>query len=249
MVSGKYSALAGAISREQTIANISANLANINTTGYKSSLLSFESVLQGAQQSDNTRGIDFSRIKNSFTDFTPGAMRPTERPLDMAISGDGFFKLMGSDGLLYTRRGDFTMDAGGLLTTSNGLSVLDAQGAQIYIPDIDGGKVAVGDNGMIYILDRLDNREEVAQLAVVNITDKLKLKREKDTTFSLGNDTAAVSSDNYRVIQGHLELSNVNMTSEMAKMIDSHRIFETYHKVLKSFATISEQQDELGTVA
>ncbi|MBW2659585.1 MAG: flagellar hook basal-body protein [Deltaproteobacteria bacterium] len=141
------------------------------------------------------------------------------------------------------------MDAGGLLTTSNGLSVLDAQGAQIYIPDIDGGKVAVGDNGMIYILDRLDNREEVAQLAVVNITDKLKLKREKDTTFSLGNDTAAVSSDNYRVIQGHLELSNVNMTSEMAKMIDSHRIFETYHKVLKSFATISEQQDELGTVA
>jgi len=67
--------------------------------------------------------------------------------------------------------------------------------------------------------------------------------------FSLENDADAVNSERYRVIQGNLELSNVNMTSEMAKLIDSHRIFETYHKVLKSYSTISEQQDELGTVA
>jgi flagellar basal-body rod protein FlgF/flagellar basal-body rod protein FlgG len=249
MVSGKYSALAGAISREQTIANISANLANVNTTGYKSSFISFESILRGKQQSAGIEGIELSRVKQSFSDFSPGPMQPADGPLNMAINGDGFFRLAGPEGTLYTRRGDFTMDAYGLLTSSSGLPVLDTQGAQINIPDIDGGKIAVGDDGMIYILDRQDNREEVARLAIVDISNKQKLKREKDTNFSLENDADAVNSERYRVIQGNLELSNVNMTSEMAKLIDSHRIFETYHKVLKSYSTISEQQDELGTVA
>ena len=249
MVSGKYSALAGAISREQSIAHISANLANINTNGYKKSLVSFESVLQGEQQSNEARSIDFSRIKNSFTDFSPGAMRQTEDPLDIAINGDGFFKLRGPNGVLYTRRGDFAMNGDGLLTTSNGLPVLDERGAQINIPDIDGGKIAIGDDGMIYILDREDNRDEVAKLAIVDIIDKSLLRREKDTTFSLLNSSTEVNGEDYRVIQGNLELSNVNMSSEMTKLIDSHRTFEMYHKVLKSYSTITEHQDELGTVA
>ncbi len=249
MVSGKYSALAGAISREQTIANISANLANINTTGYKNSLVSFESVLRGKQQANEAGGINYNRIKNSFSDFSPGAIRQTEDPLDMAINGDGFFKLRGPNGVLYTRRGDFAMNGDGLLTTSNGLPVLDERGAEIFIPDIDGGKIAIGDDGMIYMLDREDNSEEVAKLAIVDIRDKLKLKREQDTTFSLQNGAAETNSENYRVIQGNLELSNVNMSAEMAKLIDSHRIFETYHKVLKSYSAITEQQEELGTVA
>ncbi len=249
MVSGKYSALAGAVSREQSIANISANLANINTNGYKRSLVSFESVLRSRQQSNEAGGINFSRIKNSFSDFSPGAMRQTDDPLDMAITGDGFFKLRGQNGVLYTRRGDFAMNGDGLLTTSNGLPVLDERGAQINIPDIDGGKIAIGDDGMIYILDREGNRDEVAKLAVVDIADKHNLRREKDTTFSLQGGSSEVNSGDYRVIQGNLELSNVNMSSEMAKLIQSHRTFETYHKVLKSYSTISEQQDELGTVA
>lgn len=141
------------------------------------------------------------------------------------------------------------MNGDGLLTTSNGLPVLDERGAQINIPDIDGGKIAIGDDGMIYILDREDNRDEVAKLAIVDIIDKSQLRREKDTTFSLLNGSTEVNSEDYRVIQGNLELSNVNMSSEMTKLIDSHRTFETYHKVLKSYSTITEHQDELGTVA
>ena len=249
MVSGKYSALAGAISREQSIANISANLANINTNGYKRSRVSFESILRSEQQSNENSGINFSRIKDSFSDFSPGAMKQTGDPFDMAINGDGFFKLRGPNGVLYTRRGDFAMNGNGLLTTSSGLPVLDERGAEINIPDIDGGKIAIGDDGMIYILDREDNRDEVAKLAIVDIMNKLNLKREKDTTFSLQNGAAEVNSENYRVIQGNLELSNVNMSSEMANLINSHRTFEIYHKVLKSYSTINEKQDELGTLA
>jgi len=124
MVSGKYSALAGAISREQSIANISANLANINTSGYKKSMVSFESILRGEQQTNEGKGINYNRIRNNFTDFSPGAIRQTEDPLDLAIQGNGFFRVQGPGGVHYTRRGDFAINQDGLLTTSNDLPVL-----------------------------------------------------------------------------------------------------------------------------
>ncbi len=248
MVSGKYSALAGAISREQSIANISANLANINTSGYKKSMVSFESILRGEQQTNEGKGINYNRIRNNFADFSPGAMRQTEDPLDIAIQGSGFFKLQGPSGVHYTRRGDFAINQDGLLTTNGGFPVLDEAGSEISIPDTDTSKVAIGDDGTIYLLGPEASREEVARIAVVDIEDKLTLKRETDTTFSLENGGTEIESETYRVIQGNLELSNVNMAAEMAKMIDSHRIFETYHKVLKSFSTLSEQEQELGTV-
>ena len=95
MGSGKYSALAGAISREQTIANITNNLANLSTSGYKKSNVSFETVLKGEQQATKAKGINYNRVRNNFTDFTPGAVRQTDDPLDMVIHGEGFFKLTG----------------------------------------------------------------------------------------------------------------------------------------------------------
>ncbi len=248
MVSGKYAALTGAISREQAIANLSNNLANISTSGYKKSNTSFESVLNKETQINAAKGINYDRVRTNFTDFSPGALRSTEDPLDLAIQGDGFFKVQGPNGILYTKRGDFEINEVGQLTTSNGLPVLDDGNSPITIPDTETSKIAVGDDGTIYLLDQDANREEVARVAVVEIEDKSQLKRETDTTFSLENGVTDRESESSRVIQGHLELSNVNMAAEMARMIDSNRTFETYHKVLKSYSTISEQQQELGTL-
>ncbi len=249
MVSGKYSALAGAISREQAIANLSNNLANISTTGYKKSNVSFESVLSGATQTNSAKGINYDRIGKNYTDFSPGPINTTDNPLDLAIQGDGFFKVQGPSGLLYTKRGDLAINAEGQLTTSNGLPVLDDGNALITIPDSDTQKMVVDDDGIIYTVDPNGNPSEVAQLGIVDITDKLKLKPESDTTFSLEIGALEVPSESFRVIQGGLEVSNVNMTEGMTQMIDNYRTFETYHKVLKSYQTISEQQDELGTLA
>jgi flagellar basal-body rod protein FlgF len=248
MVSGKYSVLAGAIAREQAIASVANNLANINTSGYKKSQVSFEALLQGQKQTENGKGINYTRVKQNFTDFEAGAMRQTDNPLDLAIHGKGFFKVLGQDGMRYTRRGDFVINSQGYLTTSNGLPVLDEGNAQVSIPLSGGSKVAVGDDGTVYLLDPDGGRTEVARLAVVDIEDRTKLKREADTTFSLSTPGGEIPAEDSRVIQGSLELSNVNMAEEMALMIDNMRTFETYHKVLKSYSTISEQQEELGTL-
>ncbi|MFT5698014.1 MAG: flagellar basal-body rod protein FlgF [Desulforhopalus sp.] len=248
MVSGKYSALSGAITREQTIANISNNLANISTTGYKKANVSFESVLDGETQATKAKGINYNRVNQNFTDFSPGALRQTDDPLDVTIHGEGFFKVQGENGILYTKRGDLAINGEGILTTSNGLPVLDDAGGQITIPDTESRVVAFSDNGGIYTLGEQGARTQVGQLGLVNINDTSKLKRESDTTFSLDDPTQEIPDEDSRIIQGTLELSNVNMASEMAKMIDSYRTFETYHKVLKSYSTIGEQQTELGTL-
>ena len=248
MVSGKYSALSGAIAREQTIANVSNNLANINTTGYKKSAVNFESILKGEKQATEAKGINYSRIRENFNDFSAGAVRQTDDPLDLVIHGEGFLKLQGPNGVLYTKRGDLNIDGEGLLTTSNGLPVLDDAGGQITIADTDTSVVAFSEEGKIYTLGEQGARTEVGQLGLVNIADPAKLKKESDTTFSLADATLESPDEESRIIQGSLELSNVNMASEMAKMIDSYRIFETYHKVLKSYSTIGEQQNELGTL-
>lgn len=251
MISGKYSALAGAISREQSIANTSNNLANINTTGYKKSLLSFEAILNGTKQAKEAKGINYTRIRDNYTDFSPGAIRQTDNPLNLVIHGEGFFKVQGPDNIQYTRRGDFDVTPEGLLTTSEGLPVLDEGNGPITIPsifDTDYNKVAVGDDGTIFVLDEADARQEIAKLGIVEIPDKMELQREQDTMFSLKEGVIPVPSENHRVIQGSLELSNVNMAAEMTQMIDGYRTFETYHKVLKSYSTISEMEEELGTL-
>jgi flagellar basal-body rod protein FlgF/flagellar basal-body rod protein FlgG len=248
MVSGKYSALSGAIAREQAIANVTNNLANISTSGYKKSQVSFASLLRGEQQTKEAKGINFSRVRQNFTDFSSGPLRQTEDPLNFAIQGEAFFKVQGPEGLLYTKRGDFMINAAGLLTTSSGLPVVDGGNGQISIPDTDTSAIAVSDDGTISVLGPQGARAEVAKMAVVEIADKKQLKRQNDTTFSLEPGGTETASETARVIQGSLELANVDMASELTQMIDGFRTFETYHKVLKSYSTIGETQDELGSL-
>ena len=248
MVSGKYSALSGAVAREQSMANIAANLANVNTAGYKKANVSFESLLQGAKQTKEANGINYSRIKGNFTEFSPGPMIETGNSLDMAIHGDGFFKVQGPNGVLYTRRGDFVLDQTGNLQTSNGMAVLDSSNGPITIPDTTINQISVSSLGEISTMGRDGSRSVIGSIGVVTINDTSKLKREADTTFSLQADGQETVTTEPTLVIGNLETSNVNMTEEMTMMIDSLRTFETYHKVLKSYSDLGQKQDELGSL-
>ena len=249
MVSGKYSALAGAVAREQAISNISANLANVNTSGYRRTSVSFESLLRGEMQVNQAKGINYSRVNRNVTDFEQGAMRQTENPFHAAINGPGFFKIEGPNGPLYTRRGDFVVNQEGLLLTSSGRPVLDDAGGRITIPDTDTGQqVVIAEDGTISLVSSDGTEAETGRLAIVDVNETNLLKREAETGFSLEPGGVEVAVEDPIVSQGFLELSNVNMAAEMTRMIDSSRLFETYHKVLESYSTLGQQQDELGTV-
>jgi len=250
MTSGKYSALSGAIARDQAIAHLSANLANISTTGYKRRSLSFEAMLRGEQQRTQAKGINYNRVKTVVTDFSPGPLKHTENPFDVAIHGEGFFKVQGANGPLYTRRGDFVTDEAGILRTSNGMMVLDDGGGPITIPNADTSQVIIGESGIVAVLNADGGVDEVGQLAVVGIDNPQNLRQEENTMYSLGEGAAEKPVETpFRLVQGSLEIANVNMTEEMTRLIDNFRAYENYHKVIESYKAISEQEDALGTLS
>lgn len=248
MVSGKYSALAGAISREQRLANIATNLANVNTVGYKKNSVTFESILKGEQQTAKAKGINYSRIRNNFTDFSEGPLKETANPLDVAIHGEGFFKIQAGAEIRYTRRGDFHVDSDGTLLAGNNMPVLDGANALITIPQTDISHISVNSLGEISILSLDGGRNIVGKLGVFTIEDTKFLKREPDTLFSLEEGGVEVPIEEPSLAVGNLETSNVNMTEEMALMIESTRTFESYQKVIQAYSKLGQKQDELGTI-
>jgi flagellar basal-body rod protein FlgF len=243
MVSGKYSALSGAIAMEQNMANISNNLANVNTTGFKKDQMSFEAILRGAQQIQNAKGINYTRVNRNGTDFSEGPIRVTDNPLDLAIDGEGFFKVSNGNEVFFTRQGSFSLDESGKLITPSGYSLLDDGNQPVQLNGTAGQLITIDEDGYITI-----NGGQEGKVQVFTVDDPTKLKKSANTLFQLGEGGVDRPLQDARIIQGSLEYSNVNIMEEMAKMIETHRKYEAYHKVLKSYQTLSEKQDELGTV-
>ncbi len=243
MVSGKYSALAGAIAREQAMANTTNNMANVNTVGFKRDLVSFESLLRDAKQNGDATGINYTRIGETTTDFTPGPMRVTGNAFDLAINGKGFFKVSKDAETYYTRQGDFTIGVNGMLQTADGFALLGDGGNPISLPGNGGEHVSISGNGEIVV-----GNSSAGRIGLFAIDDTSKLKKSGNGLFKLDDSGTASPSSDSLIMQGSLELSNVNSIEEMAHMIDGMRKFETYHKVLKSYSDLDQKQTELGTL-
>ncbi len=249
MVSGKYSALSGAITREQSIANTSANLANVTTPGYKKTRMSFESILRGEVQVNDAKGINYNRVRGNYIDFSQGPLQETHDPFDVAINGDGFFKVRSEEGDLLTRNGSFIVDSSGRLLTESGMAVLSNGGGEITIPDADISRIEIDKEGLIYTIDPEGESTEVAQLAIVDVEDRSALENVRDTAYAIPQGVVDFPAEKFDLSQGYLEISNVNMTEEMAKMLNDRRLFETYHNVIESFSKMNEKLDELGTLS
>ncbi len=223
MVSGKYSSLSGAVAREQAMSQLTNSLANVNSTGFKKERISFESLLKGSKQTTDAKGINYSRIRKIGIDFSQGPLRETGRSLDVAISGDGFFKVRRGNETLYTRNGNFFADENGMLKTAQGFNVLNETNQPIQIPDIEGKKLHIDESGSI----ALNTTPSGEKIQVFSITDNEKLTKAGDTMFRL--ERGAVSRP-------------------LVTMIDTQRKYDANLKVLKSYSTLSEKQNQLGTV-
>jgi len=244
MVSGKYSALSGAVAREQAMGNLASNLANVNTTGFKRDRISFAAILRGSEQTSETRGINYARIRKIGTDFNQGGLQPTGRPLDVAIDGPGFFKVQKNNQIFYTRVGHLMLDANGLVKTEDGLNVLGAGDAPITIDTSAGKDIVIAESGDISVNGVLAD----GKLQVFAIDDPDKLTKAGHSINTLEAGAADQPLENYRVLQGNLEGSNVNMMEEMAAMIATQRSFEAHSKVIESYSKLGERLDELGSI-
>lgn len=240
MQTSMYNALFGALTQEHRLANTANNLANVNTTGYKRETLAFRDVFVrfGQDMLDPIAAINEksllpvpdemaqTRIALSNIDFGQGSVRETGNPLDAALSGEGFFKVRTLEGDFYTRNGNFRLTPDGELVTGQGFPVLVDGGPVNLEP---GARVVIGPGGDIQA-----NGEPVGNFDLVTFDNPQVLEKLGQNMFRIrpGMQVNEIPADNVTVNQGYLEAANVEVVKEMVNMIDAHRTFEAYQKVM-----------------
>lgn len=236
MIKGIYTAGRSLDHRMKNIDVISNNLANLGTTGYK-------------------REVPFTEILNQYGDVSvrkvtsqeQGDVLQTSNPLDLAISGNGFFTIKGEDGQLeLTRDGRFKLSDEGFLVNSNGQKVI-GQNGEISIEESLLEKdptINITKSGEIKIGERT-----IDSLLIVNVENSEDLIRGGGSNFLL-NDTEykAAEEGTFQVSQGFLEESNTNPILEMESMISINKEYETAQKVIAALDTSLGQANEIGKV-
>ena len=234
---------------QQTRMNvISNNLANVNTTGFKRDRAVFEDMLYqnvkqaGGQTDANSQaptGLMLGtgvRIVATEKLHSQGNMVTTQNPLDLAISGDGYFQIAKGDGsLAYTRDGGFKISATGQLVTSSGALLQPA----ITIPNT-ASSVTIGRDGTVSIELAAGGSQVLGQIQIARFVNPSGLQSlgqnlMKDTPASgapqvLAPGVAGAGS----LMQGTLEASNVNVVEEMVNMIETQRAYEINSKAISA---------------
>ncbi len=204
----------GGLRQTRKLEATSNHLANTDTVGFKKDVVSF----------DDTFKAKFN------TDFTQGHVRPTGNDLDVALTDEGFFKVNTPNGVRYTRDGNFTLNNTGLLVNKNGEAIQGKNGNIL----IDGEKVEINKAGEVRVNGLL-----VDSLDIVTFDDLNNLEKQEAGKFIYkGNAGDEKQPLNISVKQKALEASNVKVVEEMVKMIDHHRMYETFQKMMQTFDEI-----------
>ena len=203
------------------------NIANVNTAGFRRAV----PVMRGFQmlfadeisrspgrvtQPVTGGGAD---LEATYSDLRPGVLRPTGRPLDVALEGAGFFVVESPTGFQYTRAGHFQLNGRGEVVTPDGHAVLGQSGPIV----VDGTQVQITDDGSV-IVDGI----AVDRLQVVEFPDPQQLLRVGHTRFRAPGAVEAQRVDATETIVhgGHLENANLNLVEELVYMIAAQRGYE-----------------------
>ncbi|HHZ88533.1 MAG TPA: flagellar basal-body rod protein FlgF [Chromatiaceae bacterium] len=207
------------------------NLANANTTGFRSDETQFRSL---SVFGPGHPARAYALAERPAINFQGGPIQSTGRDLDIALEGEGWISVQSPDGSeAYTRAGDLRLDSGGVLVTGTGLPVL-GNGGPIAIPPAD--KIQIGKDGTITI------RPEGQPAATLAVIDRIKLVKPDlaemikgvDGSMRLQSGEPAIADASVRVSSGQLEGSNVNPVEAMTKMIELGRLFEMQIKMMKT---------------
>ncbi|HIE56235.1 MAG TPA: flagellar basal-body rod protein FlgG [Chromatiaceae bacterium] len=237
----------GLEAQQTRMANISNNLANASTTGFKRSRAVFSDLLYqnlaqvGAQSSQDTQlpsGLNLGTgVRTVATEklFTQGNIVQTGNALDVAIQGRGFLQVLMPDGsLAYTRDGTIQMDSQGQLVTSMGYPIEPG----VTIP-ANAQSITIGSDGTVSVVIAGDSAPtQVGNLQLADFINPTGLQAIGDNLFlesgSSGSPQTGTPGLNGigTLIQGSLESSNVNTVEELVKMIETQRAYEMNSKAI-----------------
>ncbi len=217
------------LAHSRRLNQITNNLANVDTAGYKKEDITFWEMLY----STDNQGPRVGKALHDVTDMQPGVVKETGNTLDFALgAADGFFKIQTPAGVRYTRAGQFTTNNEGQLTTPNGDLVLGDGGPLL----INGNNISVADDGNITVDGQL-----AGVLTVVTFADLRDLEKQGQNLFALTGAGQEEETQDPGVKQGFLEKSNVSTMKELTAMVDLNRAYETQQRVIRSIDDMDDK--------
>ena len=244
-----FSTAATGMSAQQMMVDVTANnLANINTTGFKKSQVDFQDLLYSKMRESGTEvasgiktpgGMEIGsgvRAGSTVKIFSGGELVNTTRPLDIAITGDGFLQVSMPDGSIrYTRDGALQVNANGELVTAMGYSIEPA----ISIPT-NAASIDIGKDGSVNVLDESGAQTVVGTIQLAKFINPSGLSSEGDNLLSeteaSGTPMTGTAGENgFGSIQnGFLEKANVQMVTELVNLITAQRAYEVNSRAIKA---------------
>ncbi len=256
-----YIASSGMSAQETNVEVISNNIANMRTTGYKRQRAEFQDLLyQQIRRSGSTTseqgtivpvGIEIgSGVKTAATPrvMSQGTATPTEKELDVAVRGEGFFIVQMPDGrTAYTRDGSFERSADGELVNVDGYTIQPG----ITIPD-GATSVSISPDGTVEaFLGNASAPTQIGQLQLARFVNKAGLASAGNNLFletgssgpaQIGTPNADGVGD---LLQGYLEASNVNSVTEIADLIAAQRAYEMNARVISGADEMMQATSQL----
>lgn len=249
MLKSLYSGASGMTAQQMNLDNIANNLANVNTTAFKKTNLEFQDLIyqsiraagaQTGQESQTPTELQIGsgvKVAASSKSFAQGRLTETDNPLDVAINGEGFFRISLDDGsVAYSRDGHFKISSEGTIVTNDGYPIEP----QITVPE-DTESIMIGENGVVSVLLSGNTvPEEVGQLELSKFMNKGGLKSIGQNLYrATGASGEAVDGTPFstgfgKLIQGYVEGSNVDLVQEMIGMIQTQRAYELGSKAIST---------------
>lgn len=253
MVRALYTAYTGMMNQQARLDVITNNLANASTVGCKkegSTSQAFDSVYT-QKIKDGSEGYIDRRIGKetlgvmigeTYTDYSQGSFKVTGNTFDLGLEGSGFFNIefaskSGTTSTRYTRDGSFSVNNEGMVVTEDGDYLL-GQNGRIQIPT--GAEVVVDELGNVYADEQL-----VDTIKITDFEDYGYLSKSGENLYT-AVDGATEKNADCKVRQGYLEMSNINVISEMVEMITISRAYESNQKAIQTIDSSLEKSVNLG---
>ena len=244
-----WAAKTGLDAQNTRMAVISNNLANTNTTGFKSGRAAFQDLMYqnirqvGAQSTQNTQyatGLTLGtgvRVVATEKDYSQGSVLQTNNSLDMSVNGRGFLQITMPDGTIaYTRDGAFSLDNQGNIVTASGYPLQPA----INVP-AGAQSVTIGNDGIVTVKSASNAKgTQVGQIQLADFVNEQGLQPIGNNLLvesaASGAPQVGTASTNGlgSLQQGALETSNVNSVSELVSMIECQRSYEMNSKAIQA---------------
>ncbi|MDI3412269.1 flagellar basal body rod protein FlgG [Bacillus sonorensis] len=258
MLRSLYSGISGMKNFQTKLDVVANNISNVNTSGFKKSRVTFKDIvsqqLSGASASTANRGSVNgmqvglgSTVGSIDTIHTNAAPSTTYRQLDIAITGDGYFRVGTGNEISYTRYGNFKLSDEGDLITADGLFVLTADNQKINIPADEAKSFAIAPDGTVTYVDQNNNSVKAGQISLATFSNPDGLMKMGDNLYSESLSSGAAQivapgeGSSGKLQTSALEMSNVDLSEEFSEMIIAQRGFQSNAKIITTSDEILQE--------